>query len=62
MSTVSIGSNKTYADNWESIFSKGRSTKKKAPPAKSKKAAPAQKKGKSAKASGKSAKSGKRKG
>ena len=68
MSTVSIGSNKQYADNWDTIFKKGKASKNKATPAKSKKAAPvkskkaAPKKKGSAKPTAKGKKGGKRKG
>lgn len=54
MSTVSIGSNKKYAENWDAIFKKGKAKKKSATgraksPTKGKKAAPAKKKAKAAK-------------
>ena len=60
MSTVSIGSNRTYAENWEGIFKKGKAAQKKAAPMKEKgpsqKSASNKKKGKPAKAARKPAK------
>lgn len=60
MSTVSIGSNQKYAENWDAIFKKGRATKKKAAPAKGKAkssaAAPTKKKAESHKAAKKTTK------
>jgi hypothetical protein len=60
VSTVSIGSNQKYAENWDTIFKTRKATKKKAAPAKGKskaesRAAP-KKKAKSHKPAGKTAK------
>lgn len=57
MATVSIGSNKKYAEGWDAVFKKGKTAKKKATPAKSstgKKSTAAKKKGGSQKAKRKS--------
>jgi hypothetical protein len=59
VSTVSIGSNRKYAENWDSIFKKGKATKKEAPATekvKAQKQSAAKKKAKSDKGGRKAAK------
>jgi hypothetical protein len=60
VSTVSIGSNRQYAENWDTIFKAGKAAKKSAAPAKGKsksvKTTTAKKKAKSHKPAGKTGK------
>ena len=64
MATVSIGSNKKYAEGWDAVFKKGKTAKKKqsssktTAKAKSKKGRPAKKKTSSQKPARKSARKG----
>jgi hypothetical protein len=62
VATVSIGSNKKYAEGWDAVFKKGKTAKKKQSSskttAKAKKARPARKKTSSQKPARKSARKG----